>query len=93
MLNLAHIKGNNTTGVHMLQRNRKSGGFCIRVSPDTLKAFTSVDIPPVYRPLFKGKNELYEAGPYESIEEGAKELCLFVTRVCGVPCIWDPLKK
>lgn len=39
MVNLANTKGNNTTGVHMLQRD-KNGGFRIRTSPDSLKRFT-----------------------------------------------------
>lgn len=93
MLNLAHVKGNNTTGVHMLQRDNKEGGFRIRTSPETLKRFTSVEVNPIHRDLFKGKNEIYWSEPYNSIEEGAKALCLFVERVCGVQCVWETQKK
>jgi hypothetical protein len=48
MVNLAHTKGNNTTGVHMLQRD-KNGGFRIRTSPECLKRFTSVAVRPEHR--------------------------------------------
>lgn len=55
MLNLACTKGNNSTDVHMLQRDNKDGGFRIRTSPGTLRRFTSVEVNPVHRGLFKGK--------------------------------------
>jgi len=92
MINLANTKGNNTTGVHMLQRD-KNGGFRIRTSPDSLMRFTSVEVFPEQRSRFKGKNEIYGSEPYNTIEEGAAALCKFIEIVCGVPCVWEPTKK
>ncbi|PBI79761.1 hypothetical protein A9993_08415 [Rahnella victoriana] len=92
MVNLAITKGNSTTGVHMLQRD-KNGGFRIRTSPDSLKRFTSVEVRPEHRGYFKGKNEIYGSKPYNTIEDGAAALCAFIERVCSVACVWEPEKK
>lgn len=92
MVNLANTKGNNTTGVHMLQRDKK-GGFRIRTSPDSLKRFTSVDVRPECRKKFRGKNEIYGSKPYSTIEEGAAALCAFIEDVCGIKCVWEPHKN
>jgi hypothetical protein len=92
MVNLANTKGNNTTGVHMLQRD-KNGGFRIRTSPDCLKRFTSVDVLPEHRGWFKGINEIYGSEPYNTIEEGASALCVFIEKVCGIKCVWESKKK
>lgn len=92
MVNLANTKGNNTTGVHMLQRD-KNGKFRIRTSPDSLKRFTSVDVRPEHRGRFKGKNEIYGSEPYNTIEEGAAALCIFIEKVCGITCVWEPNKE
>ena len=92
MVNLANTKGNNTTGVHMLQRD-KNGGFRIRTSPDCLKRFTSVDIRPEHRSWFNGKNEIYGSDPYNTIEEGATALCAFIEMVCCITCVWEPKRK
>ncbi|AHG22796.1 hypothetical protein Z042_13620 [Chania multitudinisentens RB-25] len=88
MVNLANTKGNNTTGVHMFQRN-KDGGFYICTSPDYLKRFTSVEVRSEHRGQFKG----ILSGAFAAIEEGAVALCVFIENVCGVPCIWEPVRK
>ena len=96
MVNLANTKGNNTTGVHMLQRD-KNGGFRIRTSPDSLKRFTSVEVRPEHRGRFKGKNEIYSSEPYNTIEEDAAALVSVQREPSGHnlkhPTKWCPPNK
>lgn len=89
MLNIAKIKGNTTTGVHMLQRH--GDGFRIKCNRQTLKNFTSVDVKPEYRHLFGADGEgIYLSSTFSNVELGAQALCDFVETVCGVPCLWNP---
>ncbi|WOR25719.1 hypothetical protein R2X23_03175 [Citrobacter braakii] len=88
MKNLRKNAGRTSTGIHMLQRSGRFYRFrCYRA---TLKRFTSVDVKPEFRHLFGEKGEsVYLSDPFDSVEEGASELCRFVEKVCGVQCTYS----
>ena len=85
MISLLKTRGNSSTGVHMLQRSGKLYRF--RCNRDTLKRFTSVDVKPEYWSLFgEDGDAVFISELYGSIEEGAKALCEFIEKVCGIKC-------
>lgn len=85
MTSLATDKGNTTTGIHFLQRSGNQ--FKYRVCQDSIKRWLSVDVKPEHLELFtKRKDGVHHSEKFDTIEDGTKDLIVFLHKLTGVRC-------